>query len=160
MQKVLIDNEWLEVALPHDFATIEHKELETLMGIAYEHMWGVRSTERHALMSVTWKDSNKVLTKLVSEKSFAKRVNETFAKRYRAGGYACKGFFERAIAGAGGPAQGFGFSYTVEGIAQEGEVLVFKRGIRCYTLTYYTRSETAGANRAAYNGIVASLVVR
>jgi hypothetical protein len=64
------------------------------------------------------------------------------------------------VRGASAQAQGFGFCYTVEGVSQEGEVLVFKRGIRCYTLCYYTRSEVAEANRPTYEDILESLEVR
>ncbi|MBQ9004362.1 MAG: hypothetical protein IJ087_21185 [Eggerthellaceae bacterium] len=160
METVLIDSEWLAVKPPRGFAPIPHDELEALMGISYDCMWGMRDPTRHMLVSVTWKDSNRLITKLGSEKVVAKRVDETFAKRYRKGGYHCEGHFERAVAGASAQAHGFRFSYTVEGIAQEGEVLVFKRDIRCYTLSYYTRTQVAAENHPIFESIVASLEVR
>ncbi len=160
MTSVLIDGEWLAVALPEGFEVIEHQELETLMDLKYKYMWGVRHTERHMLLRVTWKDSNKLITKLVSERSFAKQIDKKYARCRPGSGYRSEGIFERSVTGADAPAQGFRFSYTVEGVGQCGEVLVFKRGIRCYTLVYYTRSEVAEQNQPTYEGIIASLELR
>ena len=156
----LADGERLAITPPQGFELVEHAELETLVGITYDCLWGMRDFGRHMFITVTWKDSNKLLIKLASEKMLAKRVDETFAKRYRKGDYRCNGYFERAIAGADAQARGFRFSHRDEGIDQQGEVLVFKRGIRCYTLSYYTRSDVAAENRAVYDEIIASLQVR
>lgn len=156
----LIDGEWLAVELPEGFEIIPHKELEQLMGLSYEYLWGTRDNGRHMLISVTWKDSGPFLTKLVAEKTYAKQVRKAFMRRYRSSNYSCGDIFERAVAGSHAGAYGFGFSYTVEGVVQEGEALVFKRGIRCYTMLYYTRSEVAERNRPTWDGIVDSLEVR
>lgn len=160
MEPVLIDNEWLAVTLSEGFSAIESAELQELMGIRYSQVWGVRDTNRHMLINVTWKDTNKLLTKLVREKARAEQIDKSFSKCHNGKDYTCRGFFERTVRGASAQAQGFGFCYTVEGVSQEGEVLVFKRGIRCYTLCYYTRSEVAEANRPTYEDILESLEVR
>ena len=155
-----IDGKWLAAELPDGFAPLPHDELEALMGYEYASMWGTRDSVRHMLACVTWKDSSKLLTRLVSEKSLARQVEETFARRYRGNGYRCSGLFSRDVSGASASAQGFRCAYEVEGVAHEGEVLVFKRGIRCYTLYYYTPSETAQVNRPAFEALVASLELR
>ena len=160
MELKLIDGEWLSVTVPQGFQAIPQGELESLMGFKYDYMWGMRNADRHMVAAVTWKDSNGVLTKLASEKSLAKRVDETNAKRYRKHGYRRNGFFAREVAGASAQAQGVRFSYDVEGVAHEGEALVFKRGTRCYTLYYYTRSDAAAENRPIYEEIASSLAIR
>lgn len=160
MKAVLIDNEWLAAELPDDLERVPHEELEAFMRFKYDDMLGVRDKAQRMLICVTWKDSNKLLTRLVSEKVFAKKVDETFAVRYRDRNYHCNGFHSRSVAGASGEAQGLRFSYDVDGVAWEGEVLVFKRGIRCYTLCYYTQSGSAGESRRAYEAFLASLEVR
>ncbi len=160
MNTLLVDNEWLAATLPEGFEDIPHEELEKLMGFKYDCMWGTRDAARHMLICITWKDSNKLVTKLMSVKGFAQQVDKTFSKRYRKNGYQGGSYFQREVSGADAQAHGFGFSYTVDGVAQEGEVIVFKRGIRCYTLVYYTRSEFAQSNRATYDQIVASLEVK
>jgi len=160
MEPTLVDGAWLGVTLPEGFVRVAHAELESLMGAEHACMWGVRDTQRKALICVTWKDSNKLLTKLVSEKSFAKQVDESFAKRYRRQGYRCEGYFVREVAGADNPAQGFSFAYVAEGVAHCGEVLVFKRGIRCYTLRYLANAAAAEANQPIIRCIVDSLNVK
>ena len=159
METILVDGEWLAVSAPEGFVVVPHGELESLMGFKYDRMWGMRDTERHMMLSVTWKDSGKLLTKLASEKSLAKRVDETNAKRHREHGYRREGFFVRGVAGASAQAQGVRFSYDVEGVAHEGEALVFKRGVRCYTLSYSTRSALATENRPVYEAILESLLI-
>lgn len=160
MKRVLIDGEWLAVELPKGFDAIEHNELGLLMGTTYDCIWGVRHEKRHIIMSATWKDSGKLVTKLVSEKGFAQQMDKTFTKRYRKRGYRCDGYFERDIRGASAKACGFDYSYTVAGVAHVGKVLVFKRGIRCYTLCYYTQSDRAESNSTVYERIIGSLEVR
>ena len=160
METVLIDNEWLAVGLPKGLERVPHGELEAFMRFKYDLMWGVRDNARHMLVCVTWRDSNKLITKFVSEKFFVKQVDEAFSKRYRDRDYHCKGFLTRSVAGASGEAQGLRFSYTADGVVWEGEVLVFKRGIRCYTLCFYTQSSSAAESRATYEALLASLEVR
>ena len=160
MEIVLIDNEWLAAGLPEGLERVPHGELEAFMRFRYDLMWGVRDNARRMLICVTWKDSNKILTKLVREKSYVKQVNQAFSKRYRDRDYHGNGFFTHSVAGASDEAQGLRFSYTADGVAWEGEVLVFKRGIRCYTLCFYTQSSSAAEGRAAYEAILSSLEVR
>ena len=160
METILVDGEWLAITVPEGFTVVPHDELELLMGIKYDRMWGMRDAERHMVLSVTWKDTGKLLTKLASEKYLAKRADETSARRYRKRGYRSGGFFARTIAGANAQAQGLRYSYEAEGIVHEGEALVFKRGTRCYTLSYNTRSALADENRLVYEAILESLNVR
>jgi len=159
MESILIDSEWLAAELPDGFERIPHKELETMMGFSYNLMWGSRDTQRHMILCVSWKDSNKVLTKLVREKSYIKQVHNTYKLRFRKLGYRRDEFFACTIDGADHEAQGLRFAYTIEGIPHRGETITFKRGIRCYTLQYLTRTETADANRPTYEAILDSLKV-
>ena len=160
MKSVLIDNEWLSADLPDGFEAVPHDELEAFMGFKYDRMWGVSDTAHDTLICVTWRDSNKLVMKLASEKFFAKQVDETFSKRYRKCSYHCDSFFSRTITGADNAAQGLRFSYAPDGVRHKGEVLVFKRGVRCYTFCYYVNAETAEDNRPTYEGILDSLAVK
>lgn len=160
MKSVLIDNEWLSADLPDGFETVPHNELEAFMGFKYDRMWGVRDNAHDALICVTWRDSNKLVMKLASEKFFAKQVDETFSKRYRKCGYHCDSFFSTTITGADNAAQGLRFSYAPDGVNHKGEVLVFKRGVRCYTFCYYVNAERAGDYRPTYEGILDSFEVK
>jgi hypothetical protein len=160
MNTVLIDNEWLAASLPDGFVSMPHDELEKLMGFKYDCMWGTRDEARHMVLCVTWKDANKFLAKLVGEKAVAKQINEVFTKRYRKSGYTYDRSFARTVNGTDKQAQGFRFVYDVEGVAQSGQILVFKRGVRCYTLRYFTRTEVEEENQPTLEAILASFEVR
>ncbi len=160
MSTVLMDNEWLSVTLPDGFEEIPHTELEAFVGFKYDLLQGVRDTDRHMMLAVTWKDSGKVLSKLGSAKLVAEQVEKTNKKRYGKNGYKQGERFEHDVAGASGKAHGFRFTLTADGVPQDGEYTVFKRGGRCYTLMYWTWSSVADANRATYEAIVDSLEVR
>lgn len=160
MGTVRIDQEYLAVTLPEGFEDIEHNELERLMDISYDCLWGVRDTGRHMMITVTWKDSSKLLTKLVNERGRAKQIDKNYARCRNGEAYRSDGIKERVVTGADAPASGFHFAYRVEDVDQEGEVWVFKRGIRCYTLVIYTRSEAAADNAAVLEDILASLTVQ
>lgn len=160
MDTVLVDNERLAITLPEGFERIPHKKLESLMGIKYNQLWGVRDTQRHILINASWRDSPKVLAKFASEKALAKRADKTFARCRPNSGYISEDLPTRAVAGSDAGAHGFSFSYIVEGVEQEGELRVIKSGRRCYTLCYYTRSEVAEQNRPVLDAILDSLEVR
>ncbi len=159
MSTVLIDNERLAVTLPDGFVAIPHKELESLIGITYDCLWGVRDTTRHMLVYASWRDSNMVLSKLASEKAIAKRADKQFSRCRPGSGYASESLPVRDVAGSDSGAHGFSFSYVVEGIEQEGELRVFKQGSRCYTLCYYTRSQHAAQNRPVFDAMLDSLAI-
>lgn len=162
MTSVLVDNEWLAMEMPEGFELVPHDELEKLMGFKYDCLWGMRDKARHMLISITWKDANKYLGKLASEKFLANRIDETFTKRYhKKDDYRCDGHFERAVAGSDVGARGISFSYLIEGVPHAGEALVFKRGgRRSYTLIYYTSAAAAAENRSVYEEVLDSLEVR
>lgn len=157
MDNVYIDDGRLAIELPDGFAVMAAEQLQALYGMDYSEMWGARDESRHAVITVIWKDSGGLLTKIIDEKSLAKRVEKTFSKQYRACGYRCDGFFATSVAGK--DARGFRCAYELEGIPHECEVLVFKDDARCYTLYYHTRAETSQANRPTYEAALASLKV-
>ena len=157
MENTNIDGGKLFIALPGGFAILTPAELQALYGMDYDGMWGARDEARHMLVTVIWKDSGGLATKLADEKSLAKRVEKALSKTYRRLGYRCDGLLETRIAGR--EAHGFRYSYQPEGISQSCEVVVFKDGKRCYTLYYYTRLEVALENRPIYDSLLASLVL-
>ena len=78
MGEVFADGALLSIDVPQGFSILTLDELQTLFGLPYDNLWGVRNESRRMRLCLLWKDSNAVLTKLVSEKSLAKRVENTF----------------------------------------------------------------------------------
>lgn len=158
MSEVFADGTLLSIDVPQGFSTLALDELQTLFGLSYDNLWGVRNESRHMRLCLLWKDSNAVLTKLASERSLAKRVESTFAKSGKTYGYACEGYFSREIAGR--TAQGFRCSYELNGVSNTCEVLVFKRKERCYTLYYYTLADQASENLSVYEAMLTSISIK
>lgn len=154
MQQTTV-NEELEICYPDSFAIMSEDELREAYGMDYADMWGIRDAENHALFTIIWKESFDLAPKLISTKSLIKRVESKLKKAFRKQGYACSGYFKRELAGQ--EAEGFGYSYQVQGITQTCEAIVVRRGKSCYTLYYYTRPECAQANRAAYDEMLSSI---
>lgn len=147
----------LMVDCPAGFKRMSIDELQKAYSLDYPNLWGIRDEERHIILTVLWKESNRLLSMLVSNKDLAKRAERALGKTYRAAGYKCRGFFSTAVAGQA--AEGFHYDFEVDGVAQQGEVIVFKRDACCYTLYYYTRPELALANRAIHDEILASMAL-
>ena len=155
MAKTLIHGE-LEIAYPEGFNLMTSDELRKAYNNPYPNIWGIRDEERHILITVFWKDSNELLSKLASAESLAKRAEKTISRGMRKLAYRFGGKFTTTIAGC--EAHGFRYEFTGAGdVAQVAETIVFKHGKICYTLYYYTRPETAAANLPVHDAILAAL---
>ena len=146
----------LSLAYPDGFCELTPDELNQAYHSSYPNIWGIRDEERHAMLAIFWKDSNKLLGMLASTESLAKRAAKLMAKAMKNHGYQFGGFFSTQLAGC--EAHGFRYAFTGAGdVAQEAETIVFKHENTCYTVYYYTRPETAADNRATYEDLLASL---
>ncbi len=154
MEKVLVNS--LEVARPEGFCVMDHEELVQAYGLDYECMWGMRDDERHMILSISWKVSNKLLSKLASAKLVAEQSEKSQRRRCRKMGYHSDGLFQTEVAGR--EAWAFRYGYSPQNApVQETEIVVVKDGTCCYTIMYHTRDECAQANRPLYEEILASM---
>ena len=154
MKKATI-NEELELAYPDSFRIMSPDELRQAYGVDYADMWGIRDEERHAIVTVIWRESSELLLKLFGAHSLVKQYEKKLRKTYRDNDYRCDGFFDGMLAGR--KMDGLRFSYAHEGMRQIGEMLVFRRGACNYTLCYYTREDTAQVNEPMYAELLTSL---
>lgn len=155
MRKAMV-NDSLEISQPEGFRVMNHEELRRAYGLDYDCMWGMRDENRHVILSVFWKVSNRLISMLGSAKLVAEQSEKNLRRRYKKVGYHSDGLFEVEVAGLGG--WGFRYGYSPEGSAvQSCETVVIKNGTCCYTIMYHTRAERAQANRALYEEILASV---
>ncbi|MDO4537633.1 MAG: hypothetical protein Q4B54_05675 [Coriobacteriales bacterium] len=154
MKKSLVNDE-LSITYPNAFRDMELTELQLLYKTTYKYMWGARDEKHHVMIAIIWKENNRFLQKLVSEKSLATTYEKNMRKAQAQSNYHLDGFFEREVAGQ--QAQGFGYSYETDGVGQQGEALVFRRDRVNYTLYYYTGAEQASSNRIMYQDVLESL---
>lgn len=154
MEKQLLNGK-LEVTCPDGFEIMGLDEVEKLYGIEYPDMWGMRDEDRHVIFTIVWKNSNKLLAKIVSAKTVVEQNEQKLRKTLKTNEYHCDEFFKTQVAGT--EAQGLRYSYTLEERSMIGEIIVVKNDITCYTIYYYSRVENAEQNRAVYEDILASL---
>ena len=69
----------------------------------------------------------------------------------------CRDFYKRTICGV--EAEGFDFSYNVQGVAQKAQNIVFKHGKTCYTLYWVERAGGGSAGERALESILDTLAL-
>ena len=157
MANVYIDDGRLSIELPDGFAVMTLEQVQALYGMNHKEMWGARNESCKMVVTVIWKDLGGLAAKLSDNESFAKHIEKTLSRWYRASEYNFGGFFETTVAGK--DAYGLRHTHVPEGIPQESEIVTFRNGKRRYTLYYYTRPEVAQENRTMYEAMVASLAL-
>ena len=145
----------LTITLPDSFKAIEADELERIYPITYPTMRGFRNEQDHIVLTVMWNESNKLAVKLTNAAALAKRAQKNLARANKDRDYHFEGFFDTKVTGI--EARGVRYSYTVEGTPHIGEVIIFLRGICCYTLYYYTRAQLASQNESIRNQVLESI---
>ena len=154
MEKALV-NDSLELTMPDGFRVMGNDEVKKAYGFDYDCLWGMRDEERHMMLTVIWKVSNKVLAKLGTAKIIAEQQDKGLRKRFKRMGYKSGDLRPIKIAGIEGC--NFGYSYELEGTTLACETSVVKDGTCCYSIYYYTREECDEENRALYEEILASM---
>ena len=145
----------LAATYPDGFCEMDAAQLREAFLDDNPNRWGIRDTDRHIMLSIFWHDSNRLIAGLASVKSLAERTRKLSEKAYAPYGYRFNGAFPAQIAGV--EASGFAYEYTLAGVEQFAETIVFKNGKTCYTLYYFTQKELASENRAVLEGILSSL---
>ena len=156
MGKALVHDE-LRVTTPATFVEMTADEMNQMFQDSNPHRWGARDVRHHRMFVIMWQDSNGLLAKLVSTNALIKRVEKLSAKGYAGHDYQRGDFFERTICGL--EAEGFSFTYTVQGVAQKAQNIVFKHGKTCYTLYWVERAGGGSAGERAFESILDSLAL-
>ena len=143
MGKALVHDD-LRVTTPATFVEMTPGELKQVFLDDNPHRWGARDVRMHLMFIVSWQDSNKLLAKLVGTNALIRRVETRASKGYANYGYQFGSFFKRTLCGI--EAEGFDFTYELQGVGQKAQNIVFKHGKTCYTLYWVER---VGAGKAA-----------
>lgn len=150
-----IINDELSIAIPEGFRHMSTEELRRIYTTEIETIRGFWDEERHVIVIVTWNVSNKVIARIASVKDIAKRVEKAQSRALKGNAYRKDGFFDTTVAGE--KARGVRFGYTVQGIGQDAEAVVFIHGASCYTLYYYCRSDDAQRLSPLHDDLLSSL---
>ena len=134
MQTTLVNSE-LAVTYPDSFHIMDAKEQLEAYVDDNPCRWCIKDGAERSMVSVIWHDAGKLVVRLTSTKSLAKRAESQSRRIYRGYSYALGGFFSRHVGGE--EAEGFRFEYTLDGEVFIGQTIVAKHGSCCYTIYWY-----------------------
>ena len=126
-------NDEMKVTFPEGFTVMSREELKQAYGDDIPDRYGMKDAEKHIIFCVYWHEGPKFLSKLADCKSLRDRCEKLISKSMR------------------------NHSYILQDIEFVSEVRVLKKDNVCYTLYYYTRSETEKANEPVRDEILNSI---
>ena len=147
----------LHVETPPTFVEMTADEMKQDFGDDNPHRWGARDMRHHRMFVIMWQDSNALLAKFVSTNALIKRVEKLSSKGYADHGYQAGSYSKRTICGL--EAEGFDFSYEVQGVSQHMYNYVFKHGKTCYTLYWVERAGGGTAGKKAREAVLDALAL-
>lgn len=147
----------LTVDYPDGFEVMTPEELKQFYLDDNPNRFGLWDKERHTVFVVYYHSYKGVLffVPLPSNKALLERVEKEAAKAYRPYDYRLYGFYEKDVAGE--KAYGYSYEYTLKGVNQIGDTVLFKKNEVTYTVYCYVRKENAEEMRPVYEEMVSSL---
>lgn len=149
-------NDTFSLKVPDSFEPMSSEELQKLSQSGGDpYRWGFRDREKHIMFVIIWKQVPAILGWLADLKAIAKRNEQLTSKAYQGHDYRLLGF-ESMQAGAA-KAEGYRFSYSVEGIRQNVTNALIKKGKIFYSFLWIGREENAAADRDLFREVMESL---
>ena len=142
----LICPESFEVMTPEDLR--KHKFFEEAPGFC------IKDEDRHIMISVSWRQANPFVAMLAGSADIAKNMEARIRKPMGKFGYHLEGFMTREIGGK--TADGYRYTYKVQGIGMMGESLSVKSGSNFYYIHSYLRQELREQSLRVLDGIFES----
>lgn len=148
-------NECLVVTPPDGFHVMTEEERHG-MTLLEDGPWvGLSDPDRHILVTMGWKQVNKLAAKMLSGRNLAENMEKQVRRAMAALGYQPDGFRERQIAGTS--AHGFGYEYTAQQIDMSAESYVLKMDATLYYFHFYARSERKEESLVVWNSLLESI---
>jgi len=144
---------------PDGFHAMDDAEMSRAYGNDNPNRWGIWDTDRHIIIAMYWHNpgavANTLFGGMADLASLIKRAENHTKKAHKKLGYAFGSFFETAIAGQ--ESRGFTYAYTVSGIPQAGQSIIFRESGITYTVQCLTQRDLAEANRSIIEAVLASI---
>ena len=149
-------NDLISVEIPEGFHTMSEEELRQAYSDENPNRWGMWNKQRHAIVTVMWKEYPWLMKLLMPGlKAICRNNEQLISKGYANNNYACGGFFSAEVDGE--KAEGYRFNYRVGDEERSAETLLFRDDRTIYSLTCYGRSENREADRELFDGIIAGI---
>ena len=132
-------NEEISLEAADGFKVMTDEEISAVSSGDASKRWGLWDKERHVMILADWKKYNGLLLGLTNISKIAARNEELNRKLYGNYGYKPEGTIKRAIDGQ--EAEGYRFSYTVEGTEQSASCLLVRYKKTVYRFIVNGRTE-------------------
>lgn len=155
MSKQTINNV-ISLEIPDSFQLMSSEELRDMSKNGGDpYRWGVRDRENHVLITVMWKEYSVILAWLADLKAIAKKNEQMTGKAYGKHEYRLLGF--DSLKAGETKADGYRFSYSVEGIQQIVTNYLIKNGKTVYAFMCVGREENMATDLAMFRSVMESL---
>ena len=138
MGRTLLNNE-LDLTYPDSFAVMTEEELKKHEFYEDAPAFCISDPDRHIVISFSVRKANPFVAMLAGTKEVAKNMEAKIRKPMSKFGYQLEEFTTREI--GGNHADGFRYSYEVQGTGMMGETLSVKSGSSFYYIHCYFRKE-------------------
>lgn len=128
----------LTLSYPDGFHVMTEEELRKHKFFEGAPGFSIEDPDRHMILSVSWRQANPFVAMLAGTADVARNMEARIRKPMTKFGYKSEGFLKREIGGR--EADGFRYSYEVQGIGMSGESLSVKNGSCFYYIHSYYRT--------------------
>ena len=142
----------LHMAYPDTFHVMDEKEKEGFNSLTDDDYVGLSDPESHIIVAVGYKTIPGFSAMLLSSKDIAKNMEKQLSKPMMAYSFARGRFKELEIGGM--KANGFDYSYEVQGIVMLGETYVIKKDKTVYFFNMYTRDNMKTKNLSTWENML------
>ena len=153
-EKILVNNE-VYMTVPEGFHVMIEEELRQLFGDADPARWGLWDKERHIMVILDWKEYSPLTLKLTNVKKIATQNERIMEKGYKNNTFRLEGFFSAQVDGH--EAEGYRYTYQVQGIGQKAESLLMIQKHTVYRLSFIGRTENEAADEPLYEELRSGL---
>ena len=150
-------NDLFSIEVPEGFHTMSAEELRQAYREDKPNCWGMWDQERHVMVTVMWNEYSRLVMMLADTKAICRKNEQMAAKGYADHGYKCDGFFSVNVDGE--KAEGYRFSYCVDGVEQSAETILFKLEKTIFTVTCGGRNENRETDREIFDRIIAGITL-
>ena len=116
---------------------------------------GLSAPEAHMIVTAGWKHLGGFAGTVLNVHDIAKETEKNIRRALETSGYEAEGL--KAFQVRAPKAEGFRYTYTVQGIAMTGETCIVKTGRDLYELHFYGRTETLHECLPVWEELLASL---
>ena len=153
----LINNE-ISLTYPDSFQLMDGPALREAYLNDDPDRWGIIEEELHLMITVLWQRTNALAVRLSDLPTVALR-NEALTRAACADcEYEARGFVSRTLGGR--PAEGYCYSYLLNGEERQAYSLLFKQKSRIYGVTCICRQEDSAAWRERFDAILDTLEIK